>query len=144
MVDTTWSKLWMFLHIASVVVAFAPGIVTPLLYQSFRGEGFRNVAGTLARNDQRVHGPALVASGLFGMFLILASHELVEFSDSWVSMAFLVWIAMNGVLHAMIIPAQRKMAAGDTEAEGRFRAGGAAIDLLFLVMLFLMIWKPGA
>lgn len=144
MVDTTWSKLWMFLHIASIVVAFAPGIVSPLLFQSFRTEGLQRVAGVLARNDQRVHGPALVAAGLFGIFLILASHELVEFSDSWVSMALLVWIAMNGVLHAMIIPAQRQIAAGNAEAEGRFRTGGAAIDLLFLVMLFLMIWKPGA
>jgi uncharacterized membrane protein len=144
-IDTTWSKLWFFLHIASVVVAFAPGIVAPLLVQAYRSsDGAQKLAGVLLRNDKRVHGPALVAAGLFGIFLILASHELVKFDDSWVSMAFVVWIAMNGVLHGLIAPGLRGMAAGDADAERRWQLGGAIIDLLFLVMLVLMIWKPGS
>lgn len=143
MIDTTWYKLWLFLHVASVVVAFAPGVVAPLLFRSFRSEGVQRIAGALLHNDKRVHGPALVAAGLFGIFLILASHELYKFDQAWVSMAFVVWIAMNGVLHAVLAPAQRELAAGNTAAESRFNTGGAAIDLLFLVMLYLMIWKPG-
>jgi uncharacterized membrane protein len=142
-IDSTWYKLWLFLHIATIVVAFAPGIVAPLLYQRFRSEGVQRVAGALTENDKRVHGPALIAAGAFGIFLVLASREQFAFDQTWVSLAFLVWIAMNGVLHGLIVPAQRKIAAGDAEAESRFRMGGATIDLLFLVMLYIMIWKPG-
>jgi len=58
-------------------------------------------------------------------------------------MALLVWIAMNGVVHGVIVPAERKVGAGDVEAMKRLDLGGGLVTLLFAVMLYLMIWKPG-
>jgi hypothetical protein len=67
---------------------------------------------------------------------------VTKFDDKWVNFAFLVWFAMNGVLHAMILPGERKLAAGDDTAEGKVKTGGMIMDLLFIVMLYLMIFQP--
>ena len=67
-----------------------------------------------------------------------------KFSQGWVSLSFLVWIAMNGVLHGVQLPAQRKLTKGDRSAQQRLDLADGLLALLFLVMVVLMIWKPGA
>jgi hypothetical protein len=41
------------------------------------------------------------------------------------------------------VPGERAMAAGDLSAETKVAMGGQIITVLTLVMLYLMIWKPG-
>ena len=117
--DTFGYKLVFLLHIASIVVAFAPVVVGLL-----PGDGAATT--TLRAAGRTIYAPALLLAGLFGI----------------------VWIAMNGVFHALILP----------QLTGRGSRGGrggssTAVDLeratqiltvLFVVMLWLMIWKPGA
>ncbi len=55
-----------------------------------------------------------------------------------------IWIAMNGVLHAMIIPGEKAIAAGDDTVGKKAEVGGMLITLMFVVTLFLMVFKPGA
>ena len=43
-----------------------------------------------------------------------------------------------------MLPGERKMAEGDLSAEKKVEVGGQVITVLTLVMLYLMIWKPGA
>jgi hypothetical protein len=43
----------------------------------------------------------------------------------------------------MLIPAERRYARGDQAAERQVATGGQILTVLFLLMLFLMIWKPG-
>ena len=71
------------------------------------------------------------------------SDGLWAFSQGWVSGAFVVWLLMNGVVHAMIAPGERMVAAGDESGQQRIDRGGGIITLLVLVMLYLMVWKPG-
>ena len=104
----------------------------------------QQLLGFLATNSKLIYGPALIAAGAFGILLIVVSDEAWEFSQGWVSFAFLVWIAMNGVLHALLLPAERKLADGDEASRSRADLGGQIITVLFIVMLWLMIWKPGA
>jgi uncharacterized membrane protein len=140
-------KLFFLLHIVSIVAAFAPAFAHPVLERQSRSmaPGARQqVLGFMAANSKRIYAPALVAAGAFGILLIVASDEAWEFSDGWVSFAFLVWIGMNAVLHALLLPAERKLAGGDEAARPRVDLGGQVLTLLFLVMLWLMIWKPGA
>ena len=65
-------------------------------------------------------------------------------SDSWVWPAVVLWIAMNGVLHGMIIPGEKAIAAGDDTTGKRAEIGGMLITVMFLATLYLMVFKPGA
>jgi uncharacterized membrane protein len=146
-VDTTAYKLLMLLHITAIVVAFAPASVHTALIRQLAGDGsttLQRFASFASANSMRIHGTALILAGLFGIGLILTSDEVWEFSDAWISVAFLVWIAMIGVVHALIVPGERKLGSGDAEARSRLDLGGGLITVLFFVMLYLMIWKPGA
>jgi type II secretory pathway component PulM len=44
----------------------------------------------------------------------------------------------------MMVPAERQLAQGNESAERRANLGANLLSLLFLIMLYLMIWKPGA
>ena len=143
---STTYKLLFLLHITSIVVAFAPAAVDTMLTRQLGDSDsavVRRVAEVASINSQRIHGTALILAGLFGIGLILASEDAWEFSQTWVSLAFLVWIAMNGVVHGIIAPSERKLAAGDMTARSRLDMGGGLVTVLFFVMLYLMIWKPG-
>ena len=69
--------------------------------------------------------------------LIVTSDEAFEFSDTFVSLAFVVWIAMNGVFHALVLAGQKQ------NDEKKVTNGQAIMTVLLIVMLYLMIWKPG-
>ncbi len=84
-----------------------------------------------------VYSGGLILAGLFGIFLIFASEDVWAFDQTWISLAFLVWIAMNGVFHAMVFPSRRRGRAD------RAPLGIAILNVLLVVMLWLMIWKPG-
>jgi uncharacterized membrane protein len=114
-------KLLYLGHMVSFLVAFAPLV-----------------------RERRVHLPALIALGGFGLAMMLTSDPLYGFDQTWVSLAFLVWLAMCGLVSALIIPAERKLADGDRQAAAKVARGGQLVTLLLLVMLYLMIWKPGA
>ncbi len=138
-------KLVFLLHILAVIVAFAPAFVWPVTNAALRKEGGvgPRVATQVVRNSMMVHGPALVLAGFFGIVLVLLSDEAWEFSQMWVSLAFLVWFALLGVVFGAIVPAERKVAQGDEAAEKRVAMFGGISHVLLLVMLILMIWKPG-
>ena len=135
-------------HMLSFVVAFVPAVMNPVLLAKMQKDGddgtTLRIAGHLAAMARQIHFPALVALGGFGIAMVLVSDEVIAFSDTWVSLAFLVWIAIAGVVSGIIMPNERKLAAGDLEAEKKAAMGGQIATVLTLVMLYLMIWKPGA
>ena len=51
----------------------------------------------------------------------------------------MIWVAMNGVLHGMIMPSLR--ARGPSAGTDKRRS--ALLTILFVVQLVLMIWQPG-
>ena len=125
-------KLFLLLHIASIIVAFAPVIVGAV---ALAPGGRRASVPALSDTGRLVYSGGLIAAGLFGILLILASDDVWKFDQTWISLAFVVWIAMNGVFHAMIFP---RRGGGD-----RAQLGMAIMDVLLIIMLYLMIWKPG-
>ena len=76
--------------------------------------------------------------------MVLTSDPAFGFDQTWVSLAFLVWLAICGVVSGVMLPAERKLAAGDLEARRRWRWAARSPPSCTLVMLYLMIWKPGA
>jgi uncharacterized membrane protein len=141
-------KLFFLCHMVSFVIAFAPAVVNPVLVAQVKGDGdmgsLGRLAGHLAKNGRTIHFPALLALGGFGIAMVLASDPVWGFDQTWVSLAFLVWIAICGVITGVVLPGERQLAAGDAAAEKKVALGGQIATVLTLVMLYLMIWKPGA
>lgn len=151
-VDTFGYKALLFLHILSVVVAFAPGFVWPFASVALKKQGkpVGPAIGELAGgNTAKVHGPALVLAGIFGFGLVAmskpkgATEAVFDFSQAWISAAMLVWFILLGLVFGVMLPAEKKAAAGDEGAEKIISAVGGGLHLLLAVELFLMIWKPG-
>lgn len=142
---------FLLLHVLTAMAAFAPAFVHPFLTtQSKAMQSERGVLMSfIVANGRRVYAPALVATGILGFGVAGLSKspgtdELVwQMSQGWLITAFIVWIAMNGVLHAIIFPAEKAIAAGDDSAGKRLDLGGGMISILLVVQLYLMIFKPG-
>ena len=142
----TGYNVMLFLHILTALVAFAPAFVHPLLANQTKAldaTGRGKVLGMLAGNGRRIYAPALILTGLFGFAMQGMSDGVIEFGQTWFWLAIVVWIVMNGVLHAVLLPAERAVAAGDESASSRVDAGGAILTVLLLVMLYLMVFQPG-
>jgi uncharacterized membrane protein len=143
---STLFGIFLLLHLLAVIVAFAPAFVSPFLSARSKKEGHPlepAIAGKLAQNTQQVHGPALVLAGIFGFAMIGTSKQAFKFSQAWVSGAMAIWIVMIGIVFGLIGPAERKLAAGDTDAEKKLSMFGGIMHLLLLVVLILMVFKPG-
>lgn len=142
--DTPY-RVVLFLHILSAMVAFAPAFTHPILTNQSKslGEGHQGVMGFLSGNARRIYAPALIVTGILGFGLQGMSSGAWSFTQFWMIAAMIVWLAMNGVLHALIIPNEKKMSEGDPSAQRLLDIGGQVITVLLLVMLWLMIFKPG-
>ena len=146
--DSGLYKVFFLGHMISFLVAFAPAVINPILAAKVKADGdmgsLGRLAGHQANMGRQIHFPALIALGAFGIAMVITSDPVWSFGDTWVSLAFLVWLALCGVVSGVLLPAERKLAAGDLEAEKKVAMAGQIATVLLLVMLFLMIWKPGA
>jgi uncharacterized membrane protein len=142
----TGYNVMLFLHIATALVAFAPAFVHPLLANQTKALDADNrgkVIGMIAGNGRRIYAPALILTGLFGFAMQGMSDGFIEFSQTWFSLAIILWLGMNGVLHAMLLPAERAVAGGDETAAKKIDTASIILTVLMLVMLYLMVFKPG-
>ena len=137
----------LFVHLAAFLVAFAPAVINPMLANYFKREGeeqaLRSWAGFSAFFTSRVSLSALVVLLLTGVWMILISDDVIEFSQTWISLAFLVWFAIGGVVSALILKGEKQEAAGDTAGRALVAKGGPIATVLLVVMLYLMVFKPG-
>ena len=143
--DTGYDVM-LFLHIVTAFVAFAPAFVHPLLANQTKALDTTNrgkVLGMIAGNGRRIYAPALILTGLFGFAMQGMSDGVIEFGQTWFWLAIVVWIAMNGILHAVLLPGERALSAGDESAEGKVATTGMVLTVLLLVMLYLMGFQPG-
>jgi len=100
---------------------------------------------------------------VFGILLVLASHKIFTFGQTWVWLALTLYVIAIGISHAVLIPAHKKtnallaeMEQGPAPAGGpppqvaqiqalgkRQAAAGMTLNLFVVAILALMIWKPG-
>ncbi|NNC78602.1 MAG: hypothetical protein HKN94_00500 [Acidimicrobiales bacterium] len=145
-VGDTGYNIVLILHILTAMAAFAPAFAHPFLSEQSKSLDSANqskLLGFIAANGRRIYAPALIVTGLLGFGLAGMSDSVFKMSQGWLMAAAVVWIAMNGVLHAIVLPSERKWADGDSAAEQKVMIGGITITVLLLVMLYLMIFKPG-
>ena len=147
--DTPYN-IMLFLHILTGVVAFAPAFTHPVLAAKMDQAGFdgrSTVVGYIASYGMKIYGSALVLCGLLGFGVAGMSDEVFKLSQGWLVAAVIVWLVMNGLLHAAILPSEKAIAeagpSGDAAAEKKLAMSGSLMTVLFLVQLYLMVFKPG-
>jgi hypothetical protein len=150
--DTAYDTV-LVLHILSVVVAFAPAVAHPLtgarVAAAEGDEGLVRFSAAIAKPARWVYFPALVLSGVFGGALIGMSKPnaeaevLWQFDQTWIWLGITTWVVLCGIVAGVILPAERRVAAGDLSAQPRVQAAGGLATLLVVVQVALMVFKPG-
>lgn len=143
--DSFGFRVFLLLHILAVVVTFAPGFVWPLVGLALRREqkSIGSLYTVVADNALKIQGIGAILMGLFGFALIGMSDDAFKFSQSWVSIAMLLWFLTIGVIYGLLFPTLKKAAAGGEEAEARIPMFYGMLHLLLLLAVIDMIWKPG-
>ncbi len=142
--DTPYN-IMLIVHIVTAAVGIAPAFIHPLLTNQMDNDSSRGrMVGLMARNNMRIYGSALVVSGLVGFGLSGMSDDVYPMSDPWISAGMAAWIAMVGILHAMIVPAEKAVADGNDSAEKKLNIGVALFTVLAVVQVIIMVTKPGA
>jgi hypothetical protein len=162
-------KLLLVLHILSAIVGFGTVFLNGLYGQQVkkrRGpEGLAIFEANLFVSEIATY--FIYAVFGFGVLLVLVSDGAREFSETWIWMAMALYIVSLAIAHGLLRPSLKKMealsrelvAAGppsgpptgpppqavEIEQRGKVvAASGATLNLLVVVILALMIWKPGA
>jgi uncharacterized membrane protein len=145
--DDTYN-LFLFLHIVSFLVAFAPAVINPMLERYYVRSGgdaaLQNWAGFTSTYTRTFSLGGLVSLLVTGVIMILLSDDAWEFSDAWISFAFLLWFAIAGIVSAMILKGEKLVAGGDMTGSKMIARGGAIATVLGAIVLYLMVFKPGA
>jgi hypothetical protein len=167
--DDALYGLVLFLHILCAIIGFG-GVMLNGLYGAEAGK--RPGPGGLAigQANYRVSGVAeyfIYAVFVLGILLVLlADDDTIEFGDTWVWLSILLYVIALGFSHSQQIPNARRMnelaeelvdagpppegaqgpppQVAQMEALGKKLAGGGIfLNLMLVVLLYLMIFKPG-
>ena len=123
-------SFWLFLHMLSAIVAFGAFFAGPMVSRDTQGAG-----PALAKVTTFIQAPAL-ALLLFSGIMEAYSFEPREIvKETWISIAFTLWIAMAVVMF-FLIRAQKAETKLVQPLTG-------VMHLLMVVALWAMIWQPG-
>jgi len=151
---STAFKICLLLHVLFAIAAFGPAFAFP-----FASRAGNQAAAAMLKVTQRVVVPSMVGVIIFGALAVVASDDVFEMSDAFVSIGFVLAFLAIGVAAAIVMPAQRRLSAHERSAEGaggdepltdepraalrgRVAGGTGALHLILLVAVIIMIWKP--
>jgi hypothetical protein len=151
-------RLFLFLHIASAIIGFGAVVLNGVYAAQIRKRPPNEAAAIAEANTAvtKVGEYFIYAVFVFGLIVaILGTKDKVhyyDFSDLWLSISMALYVVGIGVSHAVMIPTGRRInevlrAGGGPEMEtlGRKAAlGGTFLNLLLVVILLLMVFKPGS
>ena len=141
----TGYKIVLLIHMVAVLIALAPAVAHPVMYEleKRRDDGDVAALGRRMAAASRIYGVALLIAGIVGIGLISMSDDMIAFGDTWIWLSLILWVVLNGVLHGVMIPAERALGAGEEGAQKRIESVGPILVVLALVLLYLMVVKPG-
>ena len=156
------------IHLGCIVVGFGSSFVYPLLAAKARDLPPREayaINHTALGISKYLTSYPIYAAGAAGVVLVILSDKAISFSDTWISIAFLVFIlallvalflhtpnlkAMDA-LQARLLDGPQLPAGSEAPPEvaelaerGQKAAMyGGLLHLFWLVLMIDMIWKPG-
>ena len=145
------------LHILAAIIGFGGMFIA-----GFYGAEARNRPGpeglAITETTLKVTGlvptMAVYSVPILGILLILLSDDTWKFSEAWISLSLLLYIVLVALAVTVQVPAIRRMVAMRSGSEGaqslEMQALGkkaatvsAIVNVLWVVILFLMVFKPG-
>ena len=142
--DTPY-KIVLLLHIITMIIALTGAVAHPLMFELEKRRSAPDPVALAQRvtTPSRVYAISFALAGIIGFGLISMSDDVIGWGDTWVWLSILVWVAVNGLLHALILPNEAAVANGDTAALAKVETFGRIASILILVLLYLMVVKPG-
>jgi uncharacterized membrane protein len=160
--------LLLFLHILAVVVGFGGVMLNGVYAARAKRAGGREGVAVMETNtfvSDKVAEPFIYAVFVLGILLVLVGDEVWEWDQAWINISMLLYIVGIALSHAVMRPAVRRLntltaqlaSAGpnpgaggpppevaEVEALGK-RVGlvGMILNLIVVVIIFLMVFKPG-
>ena len=106
----------------------------------------------------------IYAIPIFGIALVFMSDDVIKFDETWVWLSLLLYIVAIGLSHGLLLPSVKRMhvlmkemlagpppeggpppQAAEMEKLGKkVGAVGATLNLLVVVIIVLMVFKPGS
>lgn len=154
-IGSTPFNIMLLVHILGAIVAFGAAFVNPVVYRlSQRSGAGAAVAQGQATAGMRISLPAMIITGLVGFGVAgMSKPDAIEgmadpepiysMSQPWLMTAALLWLVLVAVYAFGILPALRKAGQGDESAAKIAGILAGVSHGILVVMLFLMIWKPG-
>ncbi|HEY6534173.1 MAG TPA: hypothetical protein VIY72_17820 [Acidimicrobiales bacterium] len=141
-IGSTPYNVMLLLHLLLVVVGFAPAWLSPVLVR-LTANGDRAAGEALEVSVLRYSLGGLAAAGILGFGLAGMSDKVFKMSQTWLSIAIVLWLAQLAMIFFFARPAIKDFTAGDVSARARISMATGITHLLLLAMLYLMIFKPG-
>ena len=157
-IDSDLYDLVLVLHILAVIIGFGGMFIAGFYGNAaakMPGREGLVVAETTLKVTSLAPTMAVYTVPILGILLVLLSEDTWQFSDAWISLSFLLYIVLIALAVTVQVPNIRKMIAlrsgaegvKATEMEARARTValvGGIVNLLWVVILLLMVFKPGS
>jgi uncharacterized membrane protein len=141
--NSTGYKIVLLIHVLAVIVGFAPLWLTPLLVR-LTAAGDKAAADGLEVSILRFSLPGIGIAGFLGFALAGMSDKAYKMSQSWLSIAAVLWVVLLALLFTVARPAIKAFRDGDAAARSRIMIATGISHIILVVTLYLMIFKPGA
>ena len=155
-VDTNLYNAVLVLHILAAIIGFG-GMFIAGFYGNEAGKRPGTEGLAIAETTLKVSGQmptvAVCAVPILGILLILLSDDTWKFSEAWISMSFVLYIVLMGLATGIQVPTIRKMVALRAGGTGsppswrpwarRWPRSGGIVNVLWVLILVLMVFKPG-
>jgi uncharacterized membrane protein len=161
----TGYQVLVLLHLLCVIGGFGFLAYNGLHLSLSRRRGGALSSGALAVNRELSQFAELlvVATFVFGIAAVGSSDKVYSFSQGWVIAAIILWLVEMGLLHGFIRPRQRRyqevseQTAKITPGRGAppevaeldrleriIGVGWGGFNVVMVVVLYLMVFKPGS
>jgi uncharacterized membrane protein len=168
-IDGGFYKLCLVLHILCAIVGFGAVLLNGVYGQQMKvrvQSGRVNEAIAIHEANTLVSQIGeyfIYAVFVFGFALLGLSDSVWEFSQTWIWLSVVLFVIALGISHGLVRPASKRMgalmrelASGPPPAGGpppqaaemqsigqRLGVLGPVLTVILVVILFLMVWKPG-
>jgi uncharacterized membrane protein len=162
-------KLALTLHIFCAIVGFGAvflnGVYGQQMKTRMQSGRVSEAIGIFEANElvSKIGEYFIYAVFLLGFAVLALSDSVWEFSQTWVWLSVVIYVVAVGLSHGVLMPAvkrmgvlMREMAGGPPPVGGpppqaaemasigqRLAVVGPILDLSMIVILFLMVFKPG-